>query len=185
MKLVVAITGASGVIYAVRLLEVLKNLNVETHLIVSENAKTILKLELNMNTDALKSLCSHIYDNNDLTAPMASGSFQHNGMVIIPCSMKTLAGIATGYAENLILRAADVTLKLKKPLILVIRETPYNLIHVRNMLKAMLAGAIVLPASPAFYYKPKTIDDIVNYVVGRVLDVLGLKHNLYSRWKEV
>ena len=182
-RYVIAITGASGVIYGVELLKYLKNnTNFEIYLIVSKNAIKILKYELNIDINDLKNLCTYMFSDNDLDAPIASGSYIFHGMVIIPCSTKTLACIANGISNNLITRTAEVCLKEKRKLILVIRETPLNLIHALNIVKVIKAGAIVLPACPAFYHKPKTINDLVNYIVGKVLDLLEIEHNLYVRW---
>lgn len=183
MRLVIGMSGASGVIYGVRLLQVLKDFNIETHLIMTNSAKEILRLETDYQVHEVEALASKSYNINDIAAPMASGSFKFDAMVIVPCSMKTLAGIATGYASNLLLRAADVALKEHRPLILVIRETPLNIIHIRNMLIAAKAGAIILPAMPGFYHNPKTIQDMIDFIVGKILDQLGLEHNLYERWK--
>lgn len=176
-------SGASGVIYGVRLLEVLKNLNIETHLIMTTAAKETLRLETDYQIHEVESLASKSYSINDIAAPMASGSFKFDAMIIVPCSMKTLAGIATGYTSNLLLRAADVALKERRPLILVIRETPLTIIHIRNMLIAAKAGAIILPAMPGFYHNPKTIQDMIDFIVGKILDQLGIEHNLYQRWE--
>lgn len=183
MKIVVVgISGASGIIYGVRLLQALKELGVETHLIVTDSAMKVAKIENAISKEEIIRLADKYYNINDLSAPVASGSFMHEGMVIVPCSMKTLAGLANGYADNLLLRAADVSLKERRKLILVPRETPLNIIHLRNMLTLAEAGAVILPAMPAFYCKPKTIDDIVNHVVGRILDHLGLAHKIGKRW---
>lgn len=183
MKVVIGISGASGVIYGIRTLEALKELNVETHLTITSSAVKIAKVEHDVSKEDIIKLADKYYDIEDLTAPISSGSFLHDGMVVIPCSMKTLSGIATGYTSNLLLRAADVSLKERRKLILVPRETPLNTIHIRNMLTLAEAGAIILPAMPAFYNKPKNMDDLVNHIVGRVLDQLGIKHNIYKRWK--
>jgi len=185
MKLVLAITGASGVIYGKRLLEVLRNKNVETHLVISQAAEKIIAHELGTTKESLEKLANHVYEVNDWSSPIVSGSFKTDGMVIAPCSMKTLAGIANGFAENVILRAADVALKEKRKLILVPRETPLNIIHLRNMLDLAKQGAHIVPAMPAFYHKPKSIKALVDFVVGRVLDLLEIEHNLYKRWQEV
>jgi 4-hydroxy-3-polyprenylbenzoate decarboxylase len=185
LRLIVAITGASGVIYGKRLLEVLKEKKVETHLVISKAAEKVIEHELEMTKKDLERLTSHVYSVDDLSAPFMSGSFQTDGMIIIPCTMKTLAGIASGYADNLILRAADVTLKEKRKLIVVPRETPLSVVHLRNMLEVAKLGVFVVPAMPAYYYKPKKIDDLVDFVVGRVLDCLGLEHKLFKRWTGV
>lgn len=182
MTLVVAITGASGVIYAWRLLEELAKRKVETHLVISRNAERVIRQELDLSRKRIEKLASHIHDVDDLNSPLSSGSFKANGMVVIPCSMKTLAGIACGYSENLILRAADVVLKEGRRLVLVPRETPLNTIHLENMLKLARQGVVMVPAMPAFYHKPENVDSLVNYVVGKVLDVLGFDNSLFKRW---
>ena len=185
MKLVLAITGASGVIYGKRLLEVLLNKNVDTHLVISKAAEKIIAHELSITKKSLEKLANHIYEVNDWSSPIVSGSFKTDAMVIAPCSMKTLAGIANGFAENVILRAADVALKEKRKLILVPRETPLNTIHLQNMLDLTKQGVIIVPAMPAYYHKPKTIEEIIDFVVGRVLDKLDVEHSLYKRWQEI
>jgi 4-hydroxy-3-polyprenylbenzoate decarboxylase len=183
MQIIVGVSGASGAIYAIRLLESLKKLGVKTHLVVTSAGEKMVEIETGLTKDEVIVKATYYYEVDDLTAAISSGSFPTDGMVVIPCSMKTLAGIATGYSSNLLLRAADVTLKERKPLVLVPRETPMSLIHLENMSKAARAGAIVLPAMPGFYHKPKSIDDLVNHVVGKVLDVFHLEHSLYKRWK--
>lgn len=184
MRIAVAITGASGVQYGIRLLEVLQSRkDVEIHLIVSKNAGQIIELESKKKLKEIKQLADHSYDEGDLAAPFASGSFELDAMVIVPCSMKTLAAVANGIADNLITRAADVCLKEERTLILVLRETPLSLVHIENMLSAKRAGAIIMPASPAFYIKPEKIEDLLDFIAGRVLDLLKLKHSLYERWK--
>jgi len=182
MRLIVAMTGASGAIYGKRLLEVLRNKKIETHLIVSNAAEKVIEHELEMAKDAVEKLAFHAYSIDDLKAPIVSGSFKTDGMVIIPCSMKTLAGICHGYSSNLILRAADVTLKEKRKLVLVPRETPLSTIHLRNMLDLAKQGVVVLPAMPAYYHKPESVDSLVDYVVGKVLDILEIDHELFRRW---
>jgi len=184
MNLTVAITGASGVIYGKRLLEVLKQKNVETHLVISKAAEQIIEYELGASKDSLAKLATYVYDVDDWDSPVVSGSFRTDGMVVVPCSMKTLAGIAHGFAENVILRAADVMLKEKRKLILVPRETPLNSIQLRNMLELSKQGAIIVPAMPAFYHKPKSVEDMADFVVGRILDLLKIEHSLYTRWHE-
>lgn len=182
MRIVVALTGATGAIYGITLLHQLNKLGVETHLIMSRWARQTIELETNYSPNQVAELASHLHDEDNLAAAVASGSFKHQGMIIVPCSMKTLAGLAHGYAENLIIRAADVTLKEGRPLILVPRETPLNTIHLENMLKLARAGAVILPPMPAFYHHPSTIQDIVNQTVGRILDRLGLENDLVQRW---
>lgn len=182
-RITVAISGASGAIYAIRLLEALGEKKLETHLILSEWAYVTIKAETNYLPEEVKKLASYSYAVKDLTAPLTSGSFLIEGMVIIPCSMKTLAAIACGYADNLISRAADITIKEGRKLILVPRETPLDAIHLENMLKLSRLGVVILPPMPAFYIKPSTIDDLVNHTIGKVLDQLGIHNNLYRRWK--
>lgn len=183
MHLVMAITGSSGVIYGVRLLEICQKLGIETDLIISNAAETLLEMELGKKPEELQKLATRSYSPDDLTAPIASGSYRVDGMVIAPCSMKTLGAIASGVTTNLISRAADVTLKQNRPLVLVPRETPLNLIHLENMAKLRRAGAIILPASPAFYHKPEKISDLIDFVVGRILEMFGVEHRLYRRWE--
>jgi polyprenyl P-hydroxybenzoate/phenylacrylic acid decarboxylase-like protein len=181
-RVIVAISGASGAIYGVRLVKALKDARVEIHLTVSPSAEVTLKLETGMNVRDLRRLATHAYLPTDLTAPISSGSFPIDGMVIAPCSTKTLAAVASGYSDNLITRAADVTLKENRKLILVPREAPLDQIHLRNMLTLAQAGAVILPASPGFYHNPKTINDLVDQVVGKIMDTLQVEHNLYKRW---
>ena len=181
-RFVVAISGASGAIYGVRLLRALQEAKAEVHLTISPAAEINLKLETGMHANELSKLATHTYSADDLSAPIASGSFLVDGMVIAPCSSKTLAAIANGYADNLISRAADVNLKERRTLVLVPRETPLNQIHLKNMLTLARAGAVILPASPGFYHAPKTIDDLVDHVVGKILDTLQIEHELFKRW---
>ncbi len=183
MRLVVAISGASGAIYGIRALKVLKALGVETHLVMTDAARETIRLETDSTTDEVKKLATAAYGINDIAAKISSGSYRTDGMLVIPCSMKTLAGIATGYSDNLLLRAADVTLKERRRLVLVVRETPLSLIHLENMVRVTSAGAVVLPAMPAFYNKPKTLDEIVDQIVGKALDLLGVDHGLVKSWK--
>jgi len=183
MHLIVAITGCSGVVYGVRLLEACRKLGIETDLIVSQAAEKLLKLELGKTIEDVHKLAARNYSQDDLEAPLASGSVKTDGMVIAPCSMKTLGAVASGIANNLITRAADVTLKEGRPLVLVPRETPLSLIHLENMAKLKRAGATILPAMPAFYNKPEGIPALIDFIVGRILDVLGVEHKLYQRWQ--
>ncbi|MCZ7393382.1 MAG: UbiX family flavin prenyltransferase [Candidatus Methanoperedens sp.] len=184
-EIIIGISGASGVQYGIRLLETLKQLEgYKTHLVMSESAKKLVQIETEYSISDIEQLADHVYGDYDFTAPMASGSHKSIGMIVAPCSMKMLASIAIGMSDTLISRAADVCLKEKRPLILMVRETPLNLIHVQNMERAINAGASILPACPAFYPKPRTIDDIINFMAGRALDLLRIEHNLYKRWRE-
>lgn len=178
----VAITGASGVIYGVRTAEALHSSGAEVHLIVSKTAEKLLKLETGRDLSELSKSCSKLHNPEDIFSELSSGSNAADAMVVVPCSMKTLSKIANGISDDLICRAAEVVLKQGKKLVLVPRETPLNSIHLENMLKLQKAGAVILPASPAFYHAPKNIMDLVDYIVGRILEVLGLPHELYERW---
>ena len=189
-NIIIGISGASGMVYAVGLIEALSMLPGEIHLIISEVALKVFKYEQSREFDEIISSIIKtgkariiIHDNNDLFASVASGSFNTGGMVIIPCSMKSLSAVANGYTENLIERAADVTLKERRPLILLTRETPLSLIHLNNMVKAVQAGAIVMPASPGFYHHPEKIEDIVNFMTSRVLDHLKMDYQFAVRWR--
>lgn len=182
MRLVVAISGASGAIYGIRALEALAALGVESHLVLTDAALQTIRLETEYARPDVEALATEVHPVGDITAKIAGGSFRTDGMLVIPCSMKTLAGIATGYSDNLLLRAADVTLKERRRLVLVVRETPLSLIHIENMATVTRAGAIVLPAMPAFYHKPRTVEDLVDQVVGKAFDMLGVDHQLYKRW---
>lgn len=179
--MVIGICGASGVIYGIRLLEVLRG-KAETLLIVSGNAKKIIELETNMDVTDVYALASCVYENDDFTAPISSGSCTFDCGIIAPCSMKTLASIANGVSSTLIARVADVCLKEGRKLVLMPRETPLGLIHLENLVSAKRAGAIILPACPAFYIKPESITDLVDFIVGRMLDCTGMEHDLYERW---
>ena len=184
MKVVVGISGASGAIYGIRVLEAFKKLNIETHLIVSEWSQKTIAIETNYTMDELKELATYYYSSNNMAALISSGSFITDGMIIAPCSMKTLAAISHGYSDNLIARAADVTLKERRKLILIPREAPLNQIHLENMLKLNKMGATILPPMPQFYNKPKTIDDIINHTVSRALDQFEINNNITKRWLE-
>lgn len=184
-RLVVGISGASGVIYAIRLLERLaERKDIETYLITSKVVEKILMEETSSTLQDLSNLVTKSYSENDLDAPLNSGSFLTDGMIIVPCSLKTLAAIAVGLSNNVIARAAEVTLKEKRPLIVVPRETPLSLAALRNMYRASLNGATILPAMPAFYHKPHDINELVDYIIGKIFDQLNLHHNLYKRWRE-
>jgi 4-hydroxy-3-polyprenylbenzoate decarboxylase len=180
--IVIAITGASGVVYGKRLLEVLKDLGKETALVVTDPAKIILEYELGIEEKDIKTLASEYYLPRDLTSSINSGSFKFESMVIVPCTMKTLSAIANGYANNAVTRAADVTLKERRKLVIVPRETPLRSIHLENMLTVSKEGGIILPAMPGFYHRPQSIDEIVDFIVGKILDVLDIDNNMFHRW---
>ncbi len=182
MRLVVALSGASGAIYGIRALQALHQLGTETHLIMTDAAVETVKLETDYRRSEIEKLATETHRIDDIAANVASGSYHTDGMLVIPCSMKTLAGIATGYSDNLLLRAADVTLKERRPLVLVVRETPLSLIHIENMAKVTEAGAVVLPAMPSFYSRPKTVDALVDQVVGKALDMVGVENRLGKSW---
>lgn len=191
-KLVVALTGASGVVYGIRLIEELLKANIEIHMIISEPAQIVLEHELNWEFTNLREATFRkhlpgnnlfIYNNSDIAAPIASGSFLIDGMVVIPCTMSSVSNIAQGTSKNLLERAADVIIKERRQLILVPRETPLSSIHLRNMLTLSDLGAHIIPAMPAFYNHPQDINDMVDFIVGKVLDTLGIKHNLYKRYQ--
>jgi polyprenyl P-hydroxybenzoate/phenylacrylic acid decarboxylase-like protein len=182
VRLIIAISGASGAVYGIRALQVLHELGVETHLVLTHAALETIRLETDYKKAEIVGLATETHRVDDITSKIASGSYPTDGMVVIPCSMKTLAGIASGYSDNLLLRAADVTIKERRRLVLVVRETPLSLIHLENMAAVTRAGAVVLPAMPAFYGRPKTVDALVDQVVGKALDLLGVEHRLSKRW---
>ena len=182
MRLIVGISGATGAIYGARFLQVLKEKGVETHLIITPTSKRILVEETSYSVKEIEAIASHVHDHDDLGAPISSGSFKTDGMVVIPCSIKTLSGVAHSYNDNLLTRAADVTLKERRKLVLVIRETPFHQGHIELMSQANRMGAILFPPMPAFYFRPKTIDDLVNHTVGKILDLFGIDHQLFERW---
>lgn len=182
--MVVGLTGASGAVYGIRLLQVLKEIaGIETHLIVSDAAATTIKMETDWTLARIKALASYHYQNQDIAARLASGSFITDGMVIIPCSVKTLSSVANSYNHNLMTRAADVALKERRKLVLVVRETPLHLGHLRAMVSLTESGAVILPPVPAFYHHPETITDIVDQTVGKVLDQFVIAHDCYQRWE--
>ena len=183
-RLVVALTGSSAPQLGIALLRALRDLaEVETHLVVSDGARLSLRLEARLEAEDVEALADVCHRNDDLGASISSGSFETVGMIVMPCSMRTLAAIATGLTQDLVARAADVTLKERRKLVLVPRETPLNLVHIRNMETVTLAGGVVLPPMPAFYHRPKTIDDLLNQTVGKVLDQFAIAHDLYRRWE--
>ena len=181
-RLIVGIAGASGVIYGVRMLEVLKNRGIETHLIISEAGKINIRIETDYDVDEVLAMADVAYNNKEIVASVASGSFLTMGMVVAPCTVKTLSGIANSYNENLLIRAADVQLKEKRKVALLFRETPLHKGHLRLLTQAADMGAHIIPPVPAFYHHPKTIDDIINQSVGKVLDYMGIEHDLFKRW---
>ena len=182
-RLVVGITGASGVILGIRLLEMLRPMPIETHLVLSPAARVTITQETDWKISDVLSLADVTYNHQDIGAAIASGSFTTMGMVVIPCSIKTLSGIANSYAEDLIVRAADVTLKEGRPLVLVVRETPLHLGHIRLMELAAQAGAVIFPPVPAYYALPQTLDETVTHTAGRVLARLGIENEGYEQWK--
>jgi 4-hydroxy-3-polyprenylbenzoate decarboxylase len=177
-----AITGASGVIYGIRMLELLKKLKVETYLIMSEWGAKNVKIETDRTADYVRSLATKCYEDGNMAAPMSSGSFKTDGMAVVPCSMKTLASIANAFDDSLVSRAAGVCIKEQRKLVLVPRETPLSKIHLDNMIKLSDAGAVILPAMPGFYHRPKTMDELIDHVVGKVLDQFDIDHDLFKRW---
>jgi 4-hydroxy-3-polyprenylbenzoate decarboxylase len=184
MLLIIGITGASGAIYGIRLLEVLATMkDVETHLLISGAGEENIRHETNWTPDKVKALADFCYDITDIGARLSSGSFKRDGMIIAPCSMKTLSGLANSYTDNLIARAADITMKERKRLVLLAREAPLHLGHLRNMVRLTEMGAIIFPPVPAFYHKPQTINDIIDYTVGRILDLFDIQHGLFVRWE--
>ena len=182
MKLVIGMTGSTGVIYGIRMLETLKKLDVKTHLIMSEWAEKCVSMETDYAVDQVKKLADSVSDEKNMASSVSSGTHKIDGMVVAPCSMKTLSAIANGYDDTLIARAAGVTIKESRKLILMVRETPLSAIHLENMLKLSRLGIVILPPVTEFYTKPKNIDDIINHGVGKCLDQFDLEHNLYSRW---
>ena len=182
MGIIIAITGGSGVIYGIKLIESLNLLKLETHLVISEWGEKTIKIETNLDINYVKKLSTSWYDNKNMAAPISSGSFKTDGMVIIPCSMKTLASIANGLDDSLISRAASVCIKENRKLVVVPRETPLSKIHLENMVKLSELGVSILPAMPGFYFHPNTIDDLLSHIVGKVLDQFDIDNNMFKRW---
>ena len=183
-RIVVGISGASGVTYGVRMLELLRKTDFETHLIISKAGKLNIEIETSYKPAEVEAMADFTYDHKDMAAALASGSFLTEGMVVIPCTIKSLSGIANAYNENLLVRAADVTLKEKRKLVLVVRETPLHIGHLRLMTMAAEMGAHLLPPVPSFYHQPKTIEDIIDQTIGKVFDYIGIEHELFNRWGE-
>lgn len=184
-RIIVAITGATGVIYGIRLLEVLKDFNVESHLIMSGQAKANIRCETDRSVEDVQKLASRVHDVNDLAASVSSGSFRTDGMVIAPCTIKTLSAIANSYNDNLVIRAADVVLKERRRLVLAVRETPLHKGHLELMARVADLGGIILPPIPAFYFHPRTIEDLVDHAVGKMLDLMDIDHSLFRRWQGI
>lgn len=183
MVLIIGITGASGVIYGIRLLEVLSSMKEsETHLIISEAGEINIGYETDWKIEDVKAMASFCYRINDISARIASGSFNTDGMIIAPCTVKTMSALANSYADNLLTRAGDVTLKEGRKLVLLVRETPLHIGHIRSMEKLAEMGAIIMPPVPAFYHRPRTIQDIIDHTIGKALDIFGIEHNLFERW---
>jgi 4-hydroxy-3-polyprenylbenzoate decarboxylase len=183
MKIIVGMNGTTGVVYGIRLLEVLASMkDVETHLVLSRACEQTIAIESDRSIEEVKAFAARTYAIEDIAACLSSGSFLSDGMIIAPCSMKTLSAVAHSYADNLLTRAADVTLKERKRLVLIVRETPLHLGHLRNMVRVTEMGGIVMPPSPAFYHRPRTIQDIVDHTIGKALDLFRIEHILYRRW---
>jgi 4-hydroxy-3-polyprenylbenzoate decarboxylase len=183
-RLIVGLSGASGVIYGIRLLEVLKSVDVvETHLVLSNGAKLNISLETDWQLRDVEALADTVHSDQNLAASISSGSFQTDGMAVVPCSMKTLSGIVNSYADNLVVRAADVVLKEHRRLVLLPREMPLHVGHCRLLYQAAKMGAVIAPPMPAFYNDPQTVDDIINHSVGRVLDLFGIDSGIVKRWQ--
>jgi len=186
MKLIIGITGASGVIYGIRLLEVLSEMKgIETHVILSEAGKQIIEHETDRRPDEVEKLADFSYKVDEIGARLASGSFLRDGMVIAPCTIKTMSALANSYTNNLMTRSGDVTLKERKKLVLLVRETPLHIGHIRNMERLTEMGATIMPPVPAFYHKPESIIDIVDHTIGKVLDLFGIEHSLVPRWSGI
>ena len=183
-RIVVGISGASGVTYGVRLLSVLKETDYETHLIISEAGKLNIEIETEFKANEVADMADFVYDHKNVAAGPSSGSFLTEGMIVVPCTIKTLSGIANSYTENLLVRAADVSLKEKRKLVLVVRETPLHKGHLTLMSRAADMGAHILPPVPSFYHRPKSIQDIVDQTIGKIFDYMGIRHDLFQRWGE-
>ncbi len=184
MRVIVGITGASGSVYGMRLIEVLKKSHCEVHAVVTPSGWQVLAYECGVDEAALRQQVDVLYEVENIGAAIASGSFKNDAMIIVPCSMKTLGSIAAGISDNLLTRAADVTLKEGRPLIIVPRETPVHAIHLENMLKLARLGVKVIPASPGFYHKPQTMQDLIDMLVGKICDAIHIEHDLFQRWQE-
>jgi 4-hydroxy-3-polyprenylbenzoate decarboxylase len=181
-RLIVGISGATGAIYGIRLLEILSKSNVETHLVITEAGEKTIRMETDWKIEQINALANVVYDIKDVGADIASGSFHTDGMVVMPCSIKSLSAIANSFNVNLLIRAADVTIKERRKLVLGVRETPLHQGHLNLMMNLANLGVIILPPIPAFYFHPKTMDDLINHTVGKVLDLFHIEHELFARW---
>jgi len=184
-RIIVGISGATGVIHGIRLLQVLREVDgIETHLVLSPAGRRTVTLETDFSAEQVESMANHVHRPGDIAASISSGSFRAASMIVAPCSIKTLSGIATSYADNLLVRAADVTLKDRRPLVLLVRETPLHIGHLRLLVQVAEMGAIVMPPMPAFYHRPATLDEVINQSVNRALDMLGIQldRDLFARW---
>jgi len=182
-RIIVGISGASGVIYGIEMLRLLANMDFEVHLILSEASKRNIEIETDYTVEEVESLAHVVHDNKNIGSSIASGSFLTMGMIVVPCTIKTLSGIANAYTNNLLIRAADATLKEKRGLVLVVRETPLHKGHLRLMMQAADLEALILPPIPSFYHSPKTIEDIINQTIGKVFDFFHIEHQLFQRWE--
>lgn len=183
--LVVGISGASGAIFGVRLLEALRRLEIPTHLVMSGSAERTIAIETGLSPDNVAALADVVYAPDDMAAAIASGSFRSRGMIVAPCAIKTLSGIANSYADTLLVRTADVMLKERRPLVLLVRETPLHKGHLDLMARAADLGAVILPPIPAFYHQPQSLEDVVDQILGKALDQMGIEHDLFERWSGV
>lgn len=183
MKLVVGISGATGAVYGIRVLQTLKNCQVETHLVLTDSAKRTIDEETSFGVKEVEKLADFVHDNHDIGASIASGSFKNDGMIIAPCAIKSLSALANSYNDSLLVRSADVALKEKRKLVVIPRETPLHIGHLKLFTAVAEMGAVILPPMPAYYHHPKTIDDIINQTVGKVLDQFGIEHQLFKRWE--
>lgn len=182
MRLIIGISGATGSIYGIRTLEVLKELGIETHLVATEVAKKNIELETPYKARQVEELATEVHHICNMAASISSGSYHTDGMVIAPCSIKSLSGVANSFNHNLLIRAADVALKERRKLVMVVRETPLHMGHLQLMARVAEMGGVILPPMPAFYHRPQTIDDLINQTVGKVLDQFQIRHNLFNRW---
>jgi 3-octaprenyl-4hydroxybenzoate decarboxylase (EC 4.1.1.-) len=183
MKLVVGISGATGAIYGIRMLQTLRASQVETHIILTDSAKRTIEMETAFTVKEVENLADYVYDNRDINASIASGSFITDGMLIVPCAIKSLSALANSYNDSLLIRAADVILKERRKLVVIPRETPLHIGHLKLLLAVAEMGAVILPPMPAYYHLPKTIDDIINHTVGKALDQYSIDHQLFKRWE--